>query len=156
MFKYDWVWVKSRPTGFLNAAKQPLRNTENISVFYRQQATYNRQFKEVKERVFTRTKGGGTYGEQNDIPTGVSNGGQENPYTTLYFNCVNGSHPTQKPVSLMEYLIKTYSNEGDTVLDFAMGSGTTGVACKNLNRKFIGIEKDLEYFRIASERIDKA
>lgn len=152
-FKYDWVWNKSRPTGFLNAKKQPLRKTESISVFYGKQCTYNRQFKDVEERVFTRSKGGGTYGEQKNIPTKTSNGGKENPYTLIDFKCINGIHPTQKPVALMEYLIKTYTNEGETVLDFAMGSGTTGVACQNLSRSFIGIEKDDEYFKIASDRI---
>lgn len=154
-YKYDWIWNKSRPTGFLNAKKQPLRKTENISVFYKKQPTYNRQFKEVDERIFTRTKGGGTYGEQKNIPTNVSNGGLENPYTLIDFKCINGEHPTQKPVALMEYLIKTYTNEGETVLDFTMGSGSTGVACKNTNRDFIGIELDENYYNIANDRIEK-
>ena len=154
-YKYDWIWEKSRPTGFLNAKKQPLRKTENISVFYKKQPTYNRQFKKVKERVFTRSKGGGTYGEQKNIPTNVSNGGRENPYTLIDFKCINGQHPTQKPIPLMEYLIKTYTNENETVLDFTMGSGSTGVAAKNLNRNFIGIEQDENYFNIAKERINE-
>ena len=152
-YKYDWIWDKSRPTGFLNAKKQPLRKTENISVFYKKQPIYNRQFKTVKEKVFTRTKGGGTYGDQKNIPTNVSNGGKENPYTLIYFKCINGEHPTQKPVALMEYLIKTYTNEGETVLDFTAGSFTTGVACVNIGRNFIGIEKDKNYFDIGTKRI---
>lgn len=155
-YKYDWVWNKSRPTGFLNAKKQPLRKTENISIFYKKQPTYNRQFKKVKERTFTRSKGGGTYGEQKNIPNNVSNGGKENPYTLIDFKCINGQHPTQKPIELMEYLIKTYTNEKETVLDFTMGSGSTGVACKNTNRNFIGIELYKEYFEIAKKRINEA
>ena len=153
-FKYDWIWNKSRPTGFLNAKKQPLRKTENISVFYKKQPTYNRQFKKVKERIFTRSKGGGTYGEQKNIPTNVSNGGKENPYTLIDFKCINGQHPTQKPIELMEYLIKTYTQENETVLDFTMGSGSTMVACQNTNRNGIGIEQDEKYFKIAQERIN--
>jgi len=151
-YKYDWIWNKSRPTGFLNAKKQPLRKTENISVFYKKQPTYNRQFKEVNERIFTRTKGGGTYGEQKNIPTNVSNGGLENPYTLIDFKCINGEHPTQKPLELMEYLIKTYTNEGDIVLDNTMGSGTTNLACIKLNRKSIGIEKEKQYYDVAVRR----
>ena len=154
-YKYDWIWNKSRPTGFLNAKKQPLRKTENISVFYKKQPTYNRQFKEVDERIFTRTKGGGTYGEQKNIPTNVSNGGLENPYTLIDFKCINGEHPTQKPVALLEYLIKTYTLEGETVLDITRGSGSTGIACINTKRNFVGIEKDDKYFEIAKKRIEE-
>ena len=155
-YKYDWIWNKSRPTGFLNAKKQPLRKTENVSVFYKKQPTYNRQFKKVKKKIFKRSKGGATYGNQKSIPTNVSNEGKENPYTLIDFKCINGKHPTQKPVALMEYLIKTYTNQGEVVLDFTMGSGSTGVACVNTKRSFIGIEQDDKYFTIAQDRIDNA
>jgi len=154
MFKYEWTWKKSRPTGFLNAKKQPLRNTEQIIIFYNNQPVYNPQFKKVKERVFTRTKGGGTYGEQKNIPTRSNNEGIENPYTLLEISSKNGKlHPTQKPVALFEYLIKTYTNENDIVLDNCLGSGTTAIACQTLHRNFIGIEISKEYCKIAEDRL---
>ena len=160
MFKYDWVWNKSRPTGVLNAKKQPLRNKEDIVVFYNKQATYIPQgIVKVNKMVGT----GATKANQNGNATGkikqTDNGFYMQdtgnyPRQILSVNSEGKTvHPTQKPVALMEYLIKTYSNENETVLDFTMGSGTTGVACKNLNRKFIGIEKDEKYFEIAKQRI---
>jgi len=153
-FKYCWYWKKSRPTGFLNAKKQPLRNVEEICIFYQNQSIYNPQMKKVEEKIFTRTKGGGTYGKQNNIPSGVSNNGLENPFTLLEFSSEHSKfHPTQKPVALFEYLIKTYTNEGDLVLDNCAGSGTTGVACKNLNRNYILIEKEPKYIEIIKERL---
>lgn len=157
MFKYEWVWEKSKPSNFLNCKKEPMRKIENISIFCDGRTTYNPQ--------------GLTIGKQN------KNSGKENtygkvkqewsqaitytnyPHNILRFQNVvgnNATHPTQKPVALMEYLIKTYTNEGETVLDFTMGSGTTGVACKHLNRNFIGIELDPGYFEIAKKRIEQA
>ena len=162
-YKYDWVWEKN-PVGFLNAKKMPLKSIENILCFYKTLPTYNPQgLVSVEKKIKTN-------GKSKEFKTGkglaTHNGGRlTGTYTTehtnyprqvLSFNKSNSKsvHPTQKPVALMEYLIKTYTNEGETVLDFAMGSGTTGVACKNLNRNFIGIELDKDYFEMAKKRID--
>jgi len=159
MFSYEWIWVKSKITGVLNAKKMPVRKHESILVFSDNKATgvYNAQGLiacDIKRKDKVKHSSD-NYGKR---------GGVE--YTQKYTNWPRDVleiksegktvHPTQKPVALMEYLIKTYTNEGDTVLDFTMGSGTTGVACKNLNRSFIGIEKDDEYFKIAKNRIEKA
>ena len=146
-YKYDWVWHK-RPVNFLNAKKQPLRKTERISVFGG--STYNPQGLIAKTKINKRSNSTETNGAH-----GLSNVSNFTNYPTdvLEFIGERGLHPTQKPVALMEYLIKTYTNEGETVLDFTMGSGTTGVACKNLSRSFIGIEKDDKYFEIARGRI---
>lgn len=162
-FKYDFCWYKNKKTGFLNSKKQPLRSKEDIVVFYSKQPTYNPQKTKGHRPVnnYTKhTKDGDTVGKTKQ---GISGGGstERYPFNVLEFSVVNqdGSskdgkwHPTQKPVALMEYLIKTYTNENDTVLDFTMGSGTTGVACVNLDRKFIGIELDDNYFEISKERI---
>ena len=163
MFKYDWVWQKSRPTGVLNAKKQPLRDKEDILVFYNKQPTYNPQGLEYKG-CYVGT--GATKANQQGNATGkitqTEDGKyfQENgnyPRQVQFFKSDGKTiHPTQKPVALMEYLIKTYTNEGEVVLDFTCGSGTTGVACANTGRKFIGIELDLGYFNIGLDRIEKA
>ena len=157
-YKYDWVWVKESGTGFLNSRKQPLRNNEQVLVFYKKQALYRPQmrkgFKPYKIKRDGRSNSD-NYGDQVSCTT-VSNGDRY-PLNTLTFpRDKSRQHPTQKPVALMEYLIKTYTNEGETVLDFTMGSGTTGVACVNTNRKFIGIELDEIYFSIAKERVNNA
>jgi len=146
----------------------PLKAHENVLVFcHKGKPTFNHQWTygeayNALDRVKGTKKGSNT-GVYNDVPNPkhreVRSDGRRNPRTVQYFKTaesepLKGLHPTQKPVALMEYLIKTYSNEGDTVLDFVMGSGTTGVACKNLNRKFIGIEKDEKYFQVAKERIN--
>jgi len=153
-YKYDWYWMKSTGSGFLNSKRQPLRNVENVMVFYRKQARYNPVMR-TGFKPYECKKGSGT-SNYNDsgIVTTVSEG-ERYPLQTLEGHNVDnrGLHPTQKPVSLLEYLIKTYTVEGETVLDFTMGSGSTGVACKNLNREFIGIELDPRYFKIARERI---
>tara|TARA_R110001599_G_scaffold346472_1_gene571829 strand:- start:193 stop:945 length:753 start_codon:yes stop_codon:yes gene_type:complete len=157
-YKYDWVWVKEQGTGFLNSKKQPLRNNEQVSLFYRKQPSYNPQMREGFKPYKTK-KGGLTDNYNKDSSDNVTteSDGTRYPLNTLNFNRdKNTVHPTQKPVALMEYLIKTYTNEGETVLDFTMGSGTTGVACVNTNRNFIGIEMDDKYFEIASERIQDA
>ncbi|MEA1891619.1 MAG: site-specific DNA-methyltransferase [Campylobacterota bacterium] len=155
-YKYDWAWVKDNGTGFLNSKKQPLRNNEQILVFYKKQSAYNPQMRKGFKPYKSERKGksfSDNYGNQVNVTT-VSNGDRY-PLNTLTFTR-DGSklHPTQKPVALMEYLVKTYTNEGELVLDFTMGSGTTGVACQNTNRDFIGIEMDECYFDIAKKRIE--
>jgi len=165
LFKYDWCWRKNRCTGFLNAKRQPLRNKEDILVFYQKQPTYNPQYsagkpyKATEKRKTNRVSDPTVYGEFVHGPDFRNdNDGRRHPKQVLEFEAVASGtvHPTQKPVALMEYLIRTYTNEGETVLDFAMGSGTTGVAAMNTGRRFIGIELDPEYFAIAEERIEGA
>jgi len=155
MFKYDWTWKKPKGTGHLNAKRMPMRDKEDILVFYQKQPNYNPQM--TKGEPFGKKTGSkqqsgttGTHGNTRTVNTGF-----RHPKQVLEFNVVGrgGTHPTQKPVSLMEYLIRTYTNEGETVLDFTMGSGTTGVACDNLSRKFIGIELDEDYYQTAKHRI---
>ena len=158
-FKYDWIWHKNRPSGSMLAKKQPLRNTEVISVFYKKQSCYNPQMVEAKRVIENkRTVNKGEVVGKQKLTRKFDNGGLAYPRTIINFSNSNhnSQHPTQKPVALMEYLIKTYTNEGEVVLDFAMGSGTTGVACKNLGRSFIGMELDDGYFDIASKRINEA
>jgi DNA modification methylase len=171
-YKYDWIWDKINGSNFLNAKRQPLRSSENISVFYKKQCTYNpqlidREKKNIRDPKKEYGSGKGTvYG--NTKPNFMFNQGREIPLTKGYpknMISINNKekethpskvlHPTQKPVTLMEYLIKTYTNENETVLDFTMGSGSTGVAAKNTNRNFIGIEKDDNYFEIAKKRINE-
>ena len=158
IFKYNWTWNKKRVTGFLNAKKQPLKTIEDICVFYEKQCTYNPQMVEgelhgswggSKESINKREG----YGDFKDRTEGYSSKWYY-PKNLLVFTSERGLHPTQKPVPLFEYLIKTYTNECETVLDNCMGSGTTGIACKNTNRNFIGIELDETYFNIAKERIE--
>jgi len=162
-YKYDWVWEKSRPTGHLNAKHQPMRKTEIISVFYKNKGTYNPQglikgkFDNTRPAKSNKIKGVGVHGqERSDF--GLSNF-TNYPINIIRFRNEHNvgiyKHPTQKPILLMEYLIKTYTNENETVLDFTMGSGSTGVAAKNLNRNFIGIEMDDNYFNIAQNRINQ-
>ena len=156
MFRYEWIWEKSKATGFLNAKKIPLIAHENIPVFYKKLPLYNPQKTKGKPFVDKRSgkKSVDIYRKMVFVPQ--NNKGDRYPRTVLRFPMdSNTVHPTQKPVALMEYLIKTYTNEGETVLDFTMGSGTTGVACKNLNRSFIGIELDPKYFEIAQYRISQ-
>lgn len=153
-YRYDWYWTKNNATGFLNANRMPLKRVETISIFYPKLPLYNPQ-KEIGYKPYTSMTGSKTknYGKFKSIKT--VNDGSRYPTNVLAFNKVSKTiHPTQKPVDLLEYLIKTYTNEGMTVLDNVMGSGSTGVACKNLNRNFIGIEKDPDYFKLAKERLD--
>lgn len=157
MYHHNWVWKKTRPTGFLNATRQPLRIHEDVLVFCKARHTYNRQGTTPFNKMTGRTSGGTNYNHKS-----VKDYFQKEtniPRTVLEIsNEGKPEHPTQKPVELMEYLIKTYSNEGEIVLDFAMGSGTTGVACGNLGRRFIGCDNDVEhgYFKIAKRRIEEA
>ena len=155
-FKYQWIWDKKIPSGMSYARFQPMRQHEDVLVFCGGKTPYNPQMIARDKPI----KSGGTnYSLTAPIANKDINFKKtyeyKNPTTIISFNKVRrGSiHPTQKPVELMEYLVKTYTNQGDTVLDNCMGSGTTGVACKNLGRKFIGIEQDVNYFEIASKRI---
>ena len=162
MYRYDWIWAKTVASNFVMCKKQPLKKHEIISVFYYKQPTYNPQF-EIGKPYNDARKGNYrkniSVGDGNKlIRTPIHNSGTRYPSSVLKFSNRNNRnvHPIQKPVPLLEYLIKTYTNEGDTVLDNCMGSGSTGVACVNLNRNFIGMELKQEYFNIATERINDA
>ena len=162
MFKYDLIWEKNKITGFLNAKKQPLRRHESILLFYKKQCTYNPQKTYGNKPVnkFSHKEGnkGLVYGETKPFSGGGST--ERFPASILKFNIVNNDdpekkHSAQKPIPLLEYLIKTYSNEEDLVLDNCAGSGSTLVAAKNTNRQFIGIEKEKKYYDICLDRISK-
>ena len=157
-FKYCLVWEKSKSTGYLNAKKQPMRAHEDIVVFYKKQPTYNPQFTTGKPYDKGKALRDATqYGKQTKSVHVKDTEGKRYPRSVLYFKTAEDEgklHPTQKPIALYEYLIRTYSNEGDTILDPCMGSGTTGEACINTNRKFIGIEKDCDYYQVASNRLN--
>ena len=154
LLRYEWIWKKEAGTGFLNAKKMPLKNHENILVFYKKLPTYNPQMREGKPYRAVRNIPTSNYGKQVDIVVTNNDGGRY-PLTVLEFQRDKDKlHPTQKPVSLLQYLIKTYTNEGEIILDNCMGSGSTGVACMNTNRRFIGIEIDEKYFNIAKDRIE--
>lgn len=165
MFRYDFMWNKELTSGFLNANRMPLRQHEQIAVFYKKLPTYNPQFstgkplhskgKSYKYKPM-KNQNYGKFGATDDVragstdkyPTSVLNFAKPHPSVAM--------HRTEKPIDLLGYLIKTYTNEGDTVLDSCMGSGSTGVACVNTNRRFIGMELDPHYFEIASNRIETA
>ena len=153
LFKYEWVWKKQQGTGHLNAKKMPLKIHENILVFYKKLPLYNPQMRTgFKPYTTKRGSNSSSYCEHNHVIT-VSNG-ERYPIDVLEFSRDKERlHPTQKPVALLEYLIKTYTNEGATVLDNCMGSGSTCVACINTNRNYIGFELNKNYFNIAKERI---
>lgn len=163
-FRYDLVWDKMLKGGFLNAKVMPMRIHEQIAVFYRKKPVYNPQKTKGKPNhtkgtaIFTKGETNNNYGKYNPVDIDV-NDDMKYPSTILSFQKPHPSvsvHPTQKPVELLEYLIRTFTNEGDTVLDNTMGSGSTGVACVNTNRNFIGIEKDTNYFEIAKKRIEES
>ena len=159
MFKYCWVWDKVKPSTGLHAKNMPLRSTEDIAVFGLGKIIYNPQMVDKKLRVEDKNDSNGEAFGGTRVKRNHNNKGKGYPKNLLRLSNANQKdrkHPTQKPVALMEYLIKTYTNEAETVLDFTMGSGSTGVAAKNLNRKFIGIELDEKYFNIASDRISNA
>ena len=151
LLRYEWIWVKQQGTGHLNAKKMPMKAHENVLVFYKKLPTYNPQMREGKPYVSKNGRGSANYGKQKRVVT--ENSGFRYPLDVLSFQSDKGLHPTQKPVALLEYLIKTYTNEGETVLDNCMGSGSTGVACIHTNRNFIGIELDKCYFSIANNRL---
>ena len=154
MFKYEWIWEKSNGGGFLNANRQPLKRHENVVIFSAKPALYVPQKGEGKPYTCRSSSAGETTQDQTVAGWVTVNKGGRYPTTVLKFKNDTGFHPTQKPVALMEYLIKTYTNEGEIVLDFCMGSGTTAVACEKLTRKWIGIEKDESYVEIAAKRIE--
>ena len=166
LWRYNLVWNKVLTSGFLNASKMPLRAHEEISVFYKKLPTYNPQFSEGKPlhgmgKHLKQTKNSNySLVDATKNPSAKRAGDTKKyPISILTFSKNHPSicvHPTQKPTDLLEYLIKTYTNENETVLDFTMGSGSTGVACMNTNRNFIGIELDEHYFGIAKERITEA
>ena len=152
LLKYEWIWHKQQGTGHLNSKKMPMKNHENILVFYKSLPTYNPQMEQGKPYTCKSGRGSTNYGGQTSVLT--KNTGERYPKTVQMFTYDKSKlHPTQKPVALFEYLIKTYTNEGDLVLDNCIGSGTTAIACINTNRNFIGIEKDEHYFNLANERI---
>lgn len=162
-FKYDWCWRKPKGTGHLNAKKQPMRDKEDVLVFYQEQSVYNPQFMagtpykdKAGKNHSAKSSMTGSYGTYTNYRE--DNDGRRYPKQVIEFGVVERGteHPTQKPVALMEYLIRTYTNEGELVLDNTMGSGTTGVACGNLGRRFIGIEQDETYFKIAQKRINES
>ena len=162
MWRYNLVWDKVLPSGFLNANRAPLRRHEMACVFYKKAPMYNPQ-KTIGAKNHSRGKKKGcvnsNYGKFDFVDNAEKNGNLKFPTSILTFSKPHPStavHPTQKPVPLCEYLIKTYTNPGEVVLDNCMGSGSTGVACVNTGRKFIGIEKEEKYFHIAEERIASA
>jgi len=162
IWRHEWVWIKNRGGNFANTVREPFKEHETVQIFSRGKWIYNKQMQprtgtgadRVKYELNQRSK------SQNyrefEGREGTKQGELRVPSSWQKFNTdTSGLHPTIKPVALFEYLIKTYTNEGDLVLDNCMGSGTTGVACKNLNRNFIGIELDAEYFKIAEKRINE-
>jgi len=169
-YKYDWVWNKDKSTNFMQIKKQPARVVENILIFnsikYNPQMVMadekNKRPRKYKIENCQKVKNHSeTYGSQKRYTSKGHNENLRYPKNIINIksterecNNIHRVHPTQKPVALMEYLIKTYTNENELVLDFTMGSGSTGVACKNTNRNFIGIELDEEYFKIAQERVE--
>lgn len=165
-YKYDWYWEKERLTNVFQVKKRCGKTVENIVVFYKQQCTYNPQKKKylgkrVVNKIGENARWSVTQAGYNPTtkPLEYNDDGTRYPTQVLRINrdnLRNGVHPTQKPVELLKYLVETYTNDGDFVLDNCMGSGTTGVACKLLNRNFIGIEIDKNYFNIAQERINNA
>ena len=157
-YRTEWVWEKPAATGFLNAKIQPLRAHENIIVFYRKKPTYNPQITHGHPRKTASRKNVNSECYGDAIKMQHYDSTSRYPRDVIIFPSdkqLISLHPTQKPVSLCEYFIKTYSNENDVILDFTMGSGTTGIACLNTNRKFIGIEKDDKYFELAKSRIEQ-
>ncbi len=159
LFRYEWIWEKPAATGFFNAHFQPLRAHENILVFYKSKPTFNpiKTFGHERKTAKRKDIGSEHYGKQVNIKAYDST--ERYPRSVQLFSSdkqKSNFHPTQKPVALCEYLIRTYTNAGETVLDNTMGSGTTGVACVNTGRSFIGIEQDKKYFDIAQERIAQA
>ena len=155
-FRYSWVWEKTRPTGFQNANRMPMRSHEDVLVFFSQRGIYNPQGLQPHGKSNKRGSPGENWQRNDDVVNHYVQEKTGYPRTVIRFPSEGGFHPSQKPIALMEYLIRTYTNEGETVLDNCMGSGTTGVACKQSGRDFIGIEMDPGYFSIAKARIEGA
>lgn len=162
MFRHEWVWIKNRGSNFANTVREPFKEHESVIVFCNSKWTYNKQMQERTgsglDRVAYEFNFRSASDNYREFPERAAKSlpCARVPSSWQKFNTEVGLHPTQKPVALMEYLIRTYTNEGDTVLDNTMGSGTTGVACINTGREFIGIEKDASYFAIAQARINEA
>ena len=167
-FRYEWIWEKNKATGHLNAKRMPMKCHENILVFYQKLCTYNPQKTQGHKPMNAvlpkdAIPEPGEKRNYNHVPKRLGNPGgttERYPRDIIRFSVINNDssekwHPTQKPVQMVEYFINTYSNPGDVVLDNCMGSGTTGLACKNTGRQFIGIEKDPEYFKLAQKRINE-
>ena len=160
-FRHEWIWIKNRGSNFANTVREPMKEHESVLIFSRGKWTYNKQMQERTggglDRVkyefsaVTKTENYRAFNRVNP-----KQGKLRVPSSWQKFNVEVGLHPTQKPVTLMEYLIRTYTNEGETVLDNCMGSGSTGVACANTGRRFIGIELNEAYFQIAKERVENA
>jgi site-specific DNA-methyltransferase (adenine-specific) len=163
-FKYGWVWIKSKATGFFNAKRQPLRTHEDVLIFYKTSSMYNPQMTDadpskidkritinnsiIKDGIYSRK------GRINKTNNRSKDSGKRYPQTALFFPIESSKiHPTQKPVALFEYLIRTYTNPGDVVMDNCIGSGTTAIAAENTGRRWIGIERDFDYFMKAWQRI---
>ena len=162
MWRYNLVWDKVLPTGFLNANRQPLRRHEELCFFYKKQPTYNPQ-KTAGKKSHSKGKekscANNNYGGYSFVDNSEMHGETKYPTSMLQFRKPHPSktvHPTEKPVFLLEYIVRSYTNEGDVVLDNCMGSGSTGVACVNVGRRFIGIELDPIYFSVAEQRIGEA
>lgn len=155
-YRYEWIWHKTCPVGYFIANRRPLRAHENILVFSADnKSTYNPQY--WYSKPYRRENAAKTSNYNNAVRIATdSPDGKRYPIDVLTYSRDQGYHPTQKPVKLLEYLILTYTNAGETVLDFTMGSGSTGVACANTGREFIGIERDPKYFKIAQQRIEAA
>lgn len=158
-FRYEWVWHKNMPVGFLNANRMPLRAHENILVFYEHLPTYHPQ--KVPGKPYTRCRGARAAGDYGDLgaATTINHDGMRFPRDVVAFknsDNMHKIHPTEKPIDLLEYMIRTYTDVGETVLDSCMGSGSCGVACQHTGRNFIGIEKDPGYFEAAKKRIEEA
>lgn len=159
-YKYDWIWEKSKATNFLFAKQMPLIAHEDIMIFYKKLPTYNPQ--KTKGKPYNKgiekrnqIEAVGKIGNGNLV---INESGERNPRSVIYFRTAESEgkfHPTQKPIYLMEYLILTYSNENDTILDNTFGSCTTGIACINTNRNFIGIENNIDYFNISLKRVEE-
>lgn len=162
LFRHDWIWYKDKSGNFMNCKFEPMKVHENIMIFGKKKGTYNPIMEIREEKNKRRNKSRVNTSNiihTQEFYTEKSKGNEDYKYPTSvkYFNSVRGGkHPTQKPTDLLEYLIKTYTNEGELVLDNCMGSGSTGVACINTNRNFIGIELDENYFNIAKDRINAA
>ena len=158
-FRYCWIWEKSKSTGYLNSKRMPLVAHEEVVVFYKKMPVYNPQM--TKGEPYdkgTAIRDTTHYSEQKKAIHVKNEEGTRYPRSVIYFKTAEGEgklHPTQKPLKMYEYFINTYSNEGDVVLDIAMGSGTTGIAAKNTNRNFIGIEQNTEYYNVAQNRLEK-
>jgi len=156
MLRYEWIWEKENGTGHLNAKKMPLKNHENVLVFYKKPPTYNPQFSEGKPYVCKQGSGSDNWNYNSNFGGHVTtNDGKRYPKSVIKFSRDKEKyHTTQKPVALFEYLIRTYTNENEVVLDNCMGSGTTAVAALKSNRKFIGFETEPKYIEVANLRID--